>query len=424
MNMFDELKRVDPDIGRVVENELRRQQEQLVLIASENIVSVAGLAAQGSVLTNKYAEGYPGRRWYGGCRNVDAAEILAIRRAMKLFGAEYANVQPHSGTQANMAVYNVILEPGDVMLSMDLMHGGHLSHGNAKNFSGRTYKIVFYGVDRETEIIDYDEVERLARTCRPRLIIAGSSSYPRTIDFERFGMIAREVGAYFMADIAHIAGLVAAGIHPSPVEYADFVTGTTHKTLRGTRGGFVLCKEDFAKRLDDEVFPGMQGGPLMHAVAGKAVAFLEASTEEFREYQARIVENAGVLASEIASRGYRLISGGTDNHMFLIDLGKNKITGIKAEGVLGDVGVIVNKNVIPFEPRSPFNPSGIRIGTPTVTSRGMGKTEMTEIAECIDLALSEADGSREEAARRVKDLCLSFPIYEGLLEDAVGVLQS
>ena len=422
--MFEALKKTDPEIWAVVEKELRRQQEQLILIASENITSMAGLAAQGSVLTNKYAEGYPGRRWYGGCQHVDEAERLAVARAKKLFGAEHANVQPHSGTQANMAVFNALLEPGDTMLSMDLTHGGHLSHGHDKNFSGRMYKAVFYGVDRETETIDYDQVESLANSCKPRLIIAGSSSYPRTIDFERFGMIARDTGAYLMADMAHIAGLVAAGVHPSPVGYADFVTGTTHKTLRGTRGGFILCREDFAKRVDEEIFPGIQGGPLMHAVAAKAVAFGEALTEEFKKYQANIVKNCSVLASELASRGYRLVSGGTDIHMLLIDLSKKKISGIKAERILSEVGIVVNKNVIPFEPRSPIDPSGIRIGTPTVTSRGMGKKEMSRIADLIDQVLSDKLGDSDDIKQDVKDLCDRFPIYEGLLEDIAGASSS
>lgn len=424
MNMFKALKKTDPEIWAVVEKELRRQQEQLILIASENITSMAGLAAQGSVLTNKYAEGYPGRRWYGGCRNVDEAERLAVTRAKKLFGAEHVNVQPHSGTQANMAVYNILMKPGDTILSMDLTHGGHLSHGHSKNFSGKMYKAVFYGVERETETIDYDQVENLARSCKPRLIIAGSSSYPRTIDFERFGLIARDAGAYLMADIAHIAGLVAAGIHPSPVGHADFVTGTTHKTLRGTRGGFILCREDFAKRVDDEVFPGIQGGPLMHAVAAKAVAFAEALTKEFKQYQANIVKNCSVLAAELKSRGYRLVSGGTDIHMLLVDLSKKGISGIEAERILAELGIVVNKNVIPFEPRSPFDPSGIRIGTPTVTSRGMGKKEMIRIVDLIDRVLSDKAGDPDSIKQDVKDLCSHFPIYEGLLEDIAGVPSS
>ncbi len=418
--MFEALKKTDPEIWAVIEKELRRQQEELILIASENITSMAGLAAQGSVLTNKYAEGYPGRRWYGGCRNVDEAERLAVARAKKLFGAEHANVQPHAGTQANRAVYNAILEPGDTILSMDLTHGGHLSHGHSKNFSGRTYNPVFYGVNRGTGIIDYDQVEKLAHTCKPRLIIAGSSSYPRKIDFERFGQITKDVSAYFMADIAHIAGLVAVGLHPSPIEHADFVTGTTHKTLRGTRGGFILCRKDFAKRIDDEIFPGIQGGPLMHAVAAKAVAFAEALTKEFKQYQTRIVENCVALASELASRGYRLVSGGTDIHMLLIDLSEKKISGIEAERILAEVGVVVNKNVIPFEPRSPIDPSGIRIGTPTVTSRGMGKKEMGRIADLIDRVLSDKAGDPDSIKRDVKGLCSRFPIYEGLLEDVAG----
>ncbi len=389
----------------------------MILIASENVVSMAGLAAQGSVLTNKYAEGYPGRRWYQGCENADSAESLAIARAKELYGAEHANVQPHAGTQANHVVYNAVLEPGDVILGMNLDHGGHLSHGHHKNYTGRAYKAVFYGVRKDSETIDYEQMEDLARKCRPRLIIAGASSYPRMIDFERFGRIAREIGAYFMADIAHTAGLVAAGIHPSPVDHADFVTGTTHKTLRGTRGGFVLCRRDYAKRIDEEVFPGFQGGPLMHAVAAKAVAFKEALTDEFKEYQHRICENARVLAEDMKSRGYRLVSDGTDTHLFLIDLSDRDMSGHDAAVALSDAGVVLNKNVIPFDRRGPFDPSGIRIGTPTVTSRGMGPDEMAEIAECMDLVLSGAPNARDDVRARVAELCARFPIYEGLRED-------
>lgn len=420
MNPYEELKKSDPEIYGVIKDELRRQQEQLVLIASENTITPAGLAAQGSVLTNKYAEGYPGRRWYAGCLNVDRAEGIAIDRAKELFGVEHANVQPHCGTSANMAVYNVVLEPGDTILAMDLTHGGHLSHGHSKNFSGRTYKTIFYGVTRDTETIDYDALAELAHQCRPRLIVAGASSYPRAIDFERFAEITREVSAYLMADIAHIAGLIAAGVHASPAECADFITGTTHKTLRGTRGGFILCRKDYAGKVDEEVFPGIQGGPLMHSIAAKAVAFKEALTDDFKQYQRCVVENSAVLADAMARLDYRLVSGGTDNHMFLIDLTGKGISGVKAEASLATAGIVLNKNVIPFEPKSPFDPSGIRIGSPTITSRGMGPNEMKEIAVLIDRALTGDDGVLHQVERDVADLCARFPLYEGLMEAGPG----
>jgi glycine hydroxymethyltransferase len=410
--MDRDLAVVDPEVARWIEEERRRQSSGLELIASENWVSRAVREAQGSVLTNKYAEGYPGKRYYGGCEFVDKVEQLAIDRAKALFRAEHANVQPHSGSQANMSVYLTALKPGDTILGMDLSHGGHLTHGHPLSFSGREYKVVAYGVRREDERIDYDALASLAREHRPRMIIAGASAYAREIDFARFGAVADEVGAALMCDIAHIAGLVLAGLHVSPVPYAPFVTSTTHKTLRGPRGGLVLCRADRAKDLDRNVFPGVQGGPLEHVIAAKAVAFAEAATPEFADYQRRIVENAKALAAALANRGFRLVSGGTDNHMLLLDVGARGITGKDAEKLLDSVGLTVNKNTIPFDSRPPMVASGIRIGTPAVTTRGMGVGEMEVIGGAIARAL---DGREDAAAlqdvrRTVSELCAGFPL--------------
>jgi glycine hydroxymethyltransferase len=407
-----DLAAVDPDVARWIREEERRQNESLELIASENWVSRAVREAQGSVLTNKYAEGYPGRRYYGGCEFVDRVEQLAIDRAKALFAAEHANVQPHSGSQANMSVYLTALKPGDTILGMDLSHGGHLTHGHPLSFSGREYKVAAYGVRREDERIDYDALARLAREHRPKLIIAGASAYAREIDFARFGEVAREVGAVLMADIAHVAGLVAAGLHVSPVPHAAFVTTTTHKTLRGPRGGLVLCRSDRAKDLDRNVFPGVQGGPLEHVIAAKAVALAEAATPEFMDYQHRIVANAKALAAALVARGFRLVSGGTDNHMFLLDVGARGLTGKVAEKALDAVGLTVNKNTIPFDPNPPLVASGIRIGTPAVTTRGMGVSEMEEIAGTIARTLEapEDEAVRGEVRRRVRALCEGFPL--------------
>src|SRR5215470_7480661 len=403
---------VDPDIARWIGEEERRQNQHLELIASENWVSRAVREAQGSVLTNKYAEGYPGRRYYGGCEFVDKVEQLAIDRAKALFAAEHANVQPHSGSQANMSVYLTALQPGDTILGMDLSHGGHLTHGHPLSFSGREYKVVAYGVRREDERIDYEALAALAREHRPKLIIAGASAYARVIDFERFGKIAGEVGAVLMCDIAHIAGLVIAGLHPSPVPHAPFVTTTTHKTLRGPRGGLVLCRTAHAKDLDRNVFPGIQGGPLEHVIAAKAVAFAEAGAPEFVTYQRRVVENAKALAAALSSRGFRLVSGGTDNHVMMIDVGAKGISGKDAEKRLDDVGITVNKNTIPFDTRSPMVASGIRIGTPAVTTRGMGPEEMEAIAAAIARVLEAGEDAAalNEARRSVAELCAAYPL--------------
>jgi glycine hydroxymethyltransferase len=402
-----ELARTDPEVYRALQGELERQRFSLELIASENFTSRAVLEAQGSVLTNKYAEGYPKKRYYGGCQWMDVIEDLARERLKKLFGAEHVNVQPHSGTQANMAVYFAVLQPGDTILSMSLAHGGHLSHGHPASVSGKLYKIISYGVARETEQIDYSEVRRLALEHRPKLIVCGASAYPRIIDFQKFREIADEVGAYLMADIAHIAGLIAGGVHPSPLPWADFVTTTTHKTLRGPRGGAILCRKEFAEIIDKAVFPGSQGGPLMHVIAAKAVAFGEALRPEFADYQRRIVENARALARALAAEGFRIVSGGTDTHLLLVDV--RPLTGAEAERLLEDVGVTVNKNAIPFDPHKPTVTSGIRLGTPAVTTRGMGPEEMAEIAEIIAQVLRE----RTDAARaRVRQLCERFPLYE------------
>jgi glycine hydroxymethyltransferase len=405
------LKKADPEIYQAILGEGKREQEQVILIASENYASRAVLEAQGSLLTNKYAEGLPGKRYYGGCEFVDAAESLAIARAKELFGVEHANVQPHSGTQANMAVYLAVLKPGDVILSMSLAHGGHLSHGHPVNFSGSIYRPVFYGVRRDTGRIDYDEVARLAEEHRPRLIVTGASAYPRVFDFKRLREIADHCGALLMADIAHIAGLVAAGVHPSPVPYADFVTTTTQKTLRGPRGGMVMCKAHYAKAIDKAVFPGIQGGPLMHVIAAKAVAFKEALTPKFKIYQRQIVANALALAEGLLQRGFRLVSGGTDNHLMLVDLSNRGVTGKDAEAALDRAGITVNKNAIPFDEKPPAVASGIRLGTPAVTTRGMKEHEMEIIAEAIHQVTSNPGDEAvvRETRKRMKALCKKFP---------------
>lgn len=406
------LRAVDEAIAEVIENERLRQQENIELIASENFTSPAVMEAQGSVLTNKYAEGYPKKRWYGGCENVDVVEQLAIDRAKKLFGAEHANVQPHSGSGANMAVYFAFLKPGDKMLTMDLSHGGHLTHGNKANFSGKFFEIVHYGVRKEDERIDYDQLAAMAREHRPKMITVGASAYPRIIDFRRLGEIAREVGALLLADIAHIAGLVAAGIHPSPMDHADFVTTTTHKTLRGPRGGLILCREKYAKEIDSQVFPGIQGGPLMHVIAGKAVCFHEALQPEFKTYQGMIVKNAAALAEGMKRNGFRLVSGGTDNHLMLVDVGARGLTGKDCQIALDDAGVTVNKNTIPFETRSPFQASGIRLGTPAVTTRGMTESEMAAIADMISEVLLDIKNldAIAKVRQRVRELTARFPL--------------
>ncbi len=409
------LKTIDPEIYEIMRHEVERQRNKLNLIASENYASRAVLQAQGSVMTNKYAEGYPGKRYYGGCDFVDEAENLAIERAKKLFGAEHVNVQPHSGSQANMAVYLAMLKCGDTIMSMDLSHGGHLSHGSPVNFSGKLFNIVPYGVSKETKTIDYDSLSGIARKNRPKLIVCGASAYPRELDFKRFREIADEVDALLLADIAHIAGLVVAGIHCDPVPYADFVTTTTHKTLRGPRGGMIMCRSEYAKEIDRTVFPGIQGGPLMHVIAAKAVAFKEAMNKEFNDYQRQIVANAKKIASELISRGNELVSGGTDNHLMLVDLTSSGITGKEAEGRLGEAGIILNKNTIPFETKSPFITSGIRIGTPAVTTRGMKEKEMVTIAWAINEIIHNMNDVEKlkEVKRTILDLCGQFPIpYE------------
>lgn len=411
-----DLITIDPEIAQILASEFERQESTLEMIASENIVSPAIMAAQGSVLTNKYAEGYPDQRYYGGCKFADQAETLAIKRACELFGAAYANVQPHSGSQANMAVYFALLAPGDTVLGMDLAHGGHLTHGSPVSFSGRLFNFVHYGVSRDTGRIDYNQVAALAREHKPKLIVAGASAYPRTIDFETFATIAREVGAFFMVDMAHIAGLVAAAQHPSPIPYADVVTSTTHKTLRGARGGLILSKEDFGTRLNKEIFPGIQGGPLMHVIAAKAVAFREALQPTFKAYQAQTVANAKTIAATLMQKGVHLVSGGTDNHMVLADLTPLEITGKTAQEVLGRAGITVNKNAIPFDQRGPTTTSGVRIGTPALTSRGMGKPEMTQVAEMIVEVLTNPgqDLVIEGVHKRVRALCKTFPAYGNL----------
>lgn len=412
---MSELSRVDPEISEVIRREARRQQDNLELIASENVVSRAVLEAQGSILTNKYAEGYPGKRYYGGCEHVDVAEDLAIARAKELFGAEHANVQPHSGSQANMAVYFSQLEPGDTILAMDLSHGGHLTHGSPVNFSGKFFRTVHYGVRQEDERLDYDAIATLAREHRPKLIVCGYSAYSRQLDFPRFRAIADEVGALLMADIAHFAGLVAAGIHPSPVPWCEFVTTTTHKTLRGPRGGMILCQERFAKSINSSVFPGNQGGPLMHVIAAKAVAFREALTPAFRDYQQQVVRNAAALCARLQSHGFRPVSGGTENHLMLIDLRPSEVTGKIAQEALDLAHITVNKNTVPYETRSPFVTSGIRIGTPAVTSRGMKEPEMERIGDLIARVLGNV--GKEEVRKSVADdvvaLCARFPLDGG-----------
>lgn len=409
------LKKQDPEVFSAMSRELGRQRDKIELIASENFVSEAVLEAQGSVLTNKYAEGYPGKRYYGGCEYVDVVESLAIERAKKLFGAEHANVQPHSGAQANMAVCFAFLRPGDTILGMNLAHGGHLTHGSPVNMSGSYYKIVPYGVDEKTFHIDYAQVRQLAEEHKPKLIIAGASAYPREIDFAAMGAIARDVGAIFMVDMAHIAGLVAAGLHPSPVPHADVVTTTTHKTLRGPRGGLILCRAELAAKIDKAIFPGIQGGPLMHIIAAKAVALQEALQPEFIEYQKRIVDNAKVLAEALTQNGFNLVSGGTDNHLMLVDLRNIGLTGKVAEKLLDEIGITVNKNAIPFDPTSPFITSGIRIGTPAATTRGLQAGDMKEIAAIIKLVLTnpDAEALREQAANRVAAICAKYPLYAG-----------
>lgn len=413
MNLSSPLAKVDPEIARAIKLEIERQQNNLELIASENIVSMAVMEAQGSVLTNKYAEGYPAKRYYGGCEYVDIAESLAIERALKLFGAEHANVQPHSGAQANLAVYFAMLKPGDTILGMNLAHGGHLTHGSKINISGKYFNVSFYGVDEETGQINYDRVREIARESKPKLIVAGASAYPRAIDFALFREIADEVGALLMVDMAHIAGLVAAGEHMSPVPYSHFVTSTTHKTLRGPRGGLILCKEEYGAAIDKAVFPGIQGGPLMHVIASKAVSFAEAMQPGFKEYQQQIVKNARALANALLERGFKLVSGGTDNHLMLVDLQPKGVTGQEAENILGEVALTVNKNAIPFDPRPPRIASGIRVGTAAVTTRGLKEEEMVIIAEIMNMALTDPS-SREKARDMAKDLCKKFPIYQEL----------
>ena len=420
MSIMDTLKQADPQVAEAIDHELNRQRTKLELIASENIVSRAVMEAQGSVLTNKYAEGYPGKRYYGGCEYVDVAEQLAIDRAKELFGAAWANVQPHSGAQANMAVFFALLQPGDTILGMNLTDGGHLTHGSPVNISGSYYKVIPYGVDRETERIDYDALEKLAAEHHPRMIIAGASAYARIIDFERIAAIAKSVDAIFMVDMAHIAGLVAAGQHPSPVPYADIVTTTTHKTLRGPRGGLILGRdEELGKKINKAVFPGIQGGPLMHVIAAKAVALGEALKPSFKEYGAQVVKNAAALADELTKLGYRIVSGGTDTHVMLVDLTNKDITGKEAQTLLDEVNITANRNTIPFEPRSPFVTSGIRLGSPALTTRGFREEDMREVARIIAHVLDAPtdESRRAEARRRVDALCKKYPIYEHLGEN-------
>ena len=411
MPSFDNLKKNDEEVFNAIELELNRQRNKIELIASENFVSDSVMEAMGSYLTNKYAEGYPGHRYYGGCEFVDIVEDLARDRACKLFGADHANVQPHCGANSNLAVYGAVLNPGDTVLGMNLAHGGHLTHGSPVNASGKLYNFIPYGVKEETGRIDYDEVEALALEHKPKLILAGASAYPREIDFKRFREIADKVGAIFMVDMAHIAGLVAAGLHQNPVEYADIVTSTTHKTLRGPRGGLILCKEEYAKIIDKAIFPGYQGGPLMHVIAGKAVCFGEALKPEFKEYQKQIVKNAKTLADELIKLGFNLVSGGTDNHLILIDLRNKNITGKKLEKRLDEVGITVNKNAVPFDTEKPTITSGIRIGTPAVTSRGFKEEDMKEIAELINLVATDFENKKEEVEQRVQAICKKYPLY-------------
>ena len=414
MNLLETLANVDPQVQAAIDQELSRQRNKLEMIASENIVSSAVMQAQGSVLTNKYAEGYPGKRYYGGCEYVDVVEQLAIDRAKELFGAGYANVQPHSGAQANTAVFFALLNPGDTILGMNLTDGGHLTHGSPVNISGKYFKIIPYGVNKETERIDYDKMERLAKEHKPKLIIGGASAYSRIIDFERMAQIAKSVGAYLMIDMAHIAGLVAAGLHPNPVEYADVVTTTTHKTLRGPRGGLILCKDaEFGKQFNKAIFPGIQGGPLMHIIAAKAVAFKEALSDEFKVYQQQVVKNAAVLADELTQKGFRIVSGGTDNHLMLVDLRSKNITGKEAQFLLDDIGITANRNTIPFEPLSPFVTSGIRLGTPALTTRGLKEDDIRQVADIIAKVIDNRDDEAviAQAKAEVADICKRFPLY-------------
>jgi len=410
------LKEVDPEIYAIIKNEIKRQEENLEMIASENFTSLAVLEAQGSVLTNKYAEGYPGHRWYGGCENVDEAENLAIIRAKKLFGAEYVNVQAHSGSQANMAVYFAALTPGDTVLAMDLASGGHLTHGHPHNFSGRFFNMVGYGVDRKTEMLDYDVIMSLAKKHKPKMILAGASAYPRKLDFKIFRKICDKVGAYLFVDMAHIAGLVAAGIHPSPVPYAEFVSSTTHKTLRGPRGGFIICRKEFAKKIDSQIFPGIQGGALMQVVAAKAVAFKEAMSPKFKTYQRQVVKNCKELAKYLGQNGFRIVSGGTDNHLLLADLSEKGVTGADASAILGQVNITVNKNLIPFDKKSAVVTSGIRVGTPAVTTRGLKEFHMRKIVQFINQAINASDNPKalEAIKKEVINLTKRFPLYPEL----------
>ena len=411
MNFFEDLKNYDTEVADACKLELERQQHNIELIASENIVSKAVLLAAGGVLTNKYAEGYPGKRYYGGCQYVDIVEDIARERAKKLFGAEHANVQPHSGANANLAVFFALLQPGDTVMGMNLQQGGHLSHGSPVNISGKYFNIVPYGVNDETEMIDYDEMLKIAKECKPKLIVVGASAYSRVIDFKRCREIADEVGAYLMVDMAHIAGLIAAGVHPSPVPYADVVTTTTHKTLRGPRGGLILCKEQYAKQIDKAIFPGIQGGPLMHIIAAKAVALGEALTDEFKDYQQQIVKNAAALSKALTDNGIELVSGGTDNHLMLLKLVNKGITGKELEHRLDEVHITANKNTIPNDPQSPFVTSGLRIGTPAVTSRGFKEPEMVLIANWISDIINDFEGNKDRVSKEVQGLCAKYPIY-------------
>ncbi|MBQ4527409.1 MAG: serine hydroxymethyltransferase [Clostridia bacterium] len=411
MYSTEEIKKIDPQVAEAIEMEVERQRNKIELIASENFVSNAVIEAMGTPLTNKYAEGYPGKRYYGGCECVDIVETLAIERAKEVFGCDHANVQPHSGAQANLAVFFAVLNPGDTVLGMNLSHGGHLSHGSPVNISGKYFNIVPYGVSETDSRIDYDELERIAVENKPKLIVAGASAYPRTIDFERLSQIAKKVEAYLMVDIAHIAGLVAAGLHPSPVPYADFVTTTTHKTLRGPRGGMIMCKEEHAKLINKAVFPGIQGGPLMHIIAAKAVCLKEALSDEFKAYQTQVVKNAKALADALMAEGFELVSGGTDNHLMLVDLRNKNMTGKEAEHMLDEVGITCNKNTIPFETTSPFITSGVRIGTPAVTSRGMKEEDMKTIAHLIALTLNSFEEKQDEIRAGVKALTEKYPLY-------------
>ncbi|MCK9433004.1 MAG: serine hydroxymethyltransferase, partial [Candidatus Omnitrophica bacterium] len=410
---------VDPQVYATIRDEIKRQEENLELIASENFTSLAVLEAQGSVLTNKYAEGYPGRRWYGGCENMDAVESLAIERAKKLFGAEHVNVQPHSGSQANMAVYFAAVEPGDTVLAMDLAAGGHLTHGHPHNFSGRFFKMVGYGVDRKTEMLDYDRIMDLAKKHKPKMILAGASAYPRKMDFKAFRKICDKVGAYLFVDMAHIAGLVAAGVHPSPVPYAEFVSSTTHKTLRGPRGGFIICRKEFAKQIDAQIFPGIQGGPLMHVIAAKAVSFKEAMSPKFRVYQRQVVRNCKELAKDLAQKGFRIVSGGSDNHLMLVDLSEKGVTGSDASNILGQINITVNKNLIPFDKKGAGVTSGVRIGTAAVTTRGLKEFHMRKIAQFINAAIEASDDPKklEVIKREVLSLAGKFPLYPQLVKE-------